>query len=71
MIRSFVAGMITGGLLVAIFGRRMRECIDARTRTARFRAADTVGKAAESLGTAKEVIERGLTGENRPRDHDA
>jgi hypothetical protein len=65
MIRSFVAGMFAGGLLVAIFRQRLLEFIDAKTRPARFKAADTVGKAAEGLETAKDLIERGLTGEDR------
>lgn len=62
MIRAFVAGAVTGGLLVAIFNRRAREFVDARTRAVRLRAAETIGRAAERLETAKDVIEQGLAG---------
>jgi hypothetical protein len=68
MLGSFLTGVITGGVLVAMFGRRVFESIDAKTRATRFRVADTVGRAAEGLETAREVIEGGLTGDERGRE---
>lgn len=65
MIRSFVAGMITGGLIVAIFGETILAFIDSKTRAARLRAADTAGRVAEGLETTKRVLEQGLTGDDR------
>jgi len=56
-IRSFVAGMVVGGVLVWIYGREIREYVDDKTRGARTRAAETLGAAAEGLAAAKERIE--------------
>jgi hypothetical protein len=63
MIKSFVAGMVAGGVVTWIWGRDIRSFIDDRTRTVRTRTAEGLQGAAETLQAVAETVEEGLTGE--------
>lgn len=65
MIISFVMGVVVGGAAVWLYGPRIRQYVDDKTRMARARAAGTLQSAAETLQSAKETIEGGLSGKDR------
>jgi hypothetical protein len=69
LVKSFVLGAVTGGLVVWFWGQEIREFIDERTSGARKAvadrlqgAADGLQAAAEGLHSAKATIETGLGG---------
>jgi hypothetical protein len=69
LVKSFVLGAITGGVIVWFWGREIREFIDERTSGVRKAAADRLQaaadglqSAAEGLHSARATIESGLGG---------
>jgi hypothetical protein len=70
MLRSFVFGAITGGLVVWLWRDEIEEILEQKTRTARTRTADRIhaveetaegvlDRAAAPLRHAEEAIEHG------------
>jgi hypothetical protein len=69
LVKSFVLGAVTGGVIVWFWGREIREFIDERTSGVRKAAADRLQaaadglqSAAEGLHSARATIESGLGG---------
>jgi hypothetical protein len=62
VIKSLLFGAIVGGVVVWIYGDRIREYIDDVTMNVRERAATRLEGAAEGLQGVADTVEKGLSG---------
>jgi hypothetical protein len=62
VVGSFMLGMIVGGAAVWFWGEQMREYVDDKTWAMRARAAEGLGAAADTLQSARETVEGGVSG---------
>ncbi|HUF93921.1 MAG TPA: hypothetical protein VMR23_16215 [Candidatus Limnocylindria bacterium] len=62
MIKSFLTGVIAGGVAVWMFGDQIRDYVDDVTHDLRGQAAAGLEGAAERLQSVADTVEEGLAG---------
>ncbi len=69
MLRSFLAGVLTGGLAVWLFRDDIQRYLDEQAALARRRAADRIQAVGETAGRAFDGAARGLHRAEEMLDH--
>jgi hypothetical protein len=67
VIRSFLAGAITGAAVMWVWGDQIRESIDDATMGVRTRASEQLHGVADTLQTVADTVDQGLSGTTQPR----
>jgi hypothetical protein len=57
VIKSFIAGAITGAVVMVLYGREIAEYLQDRTFGFRMRAAEGLGAVAQGVGSVKNTVE--------------
>ena len=57
MIKSFIAGAITGAVVTVLYGRQIADYLQDRTFGLRMRAAEGLGAVAQGVGSVKSTVE--------------
>jgi hypothetical protein len=65
VIKSFLAGTVTGAAVMWIWGGQIRQFIDDRTRDVRLSASSSLQGVAGSLQAVATTVEQGLSGGGR------
>ena len=67
MIKRFLAGAVVGGVVMWLWGDRIRGAFDDATSDVRGRTAEQLQGVADTLQSVADTVDQGLSGAQQPR----
>jgi hypothetical protein len=67
VIKRFLAGAVVGGVVMWLWGDRIRDAFDDATSDVRSRTAEQLQGVADTLQSVADTVDQGLSGAQQPR----